>query len=75
MRRRRIAPLALLGIASTSMLFGTAGDVAAKVHALVIGINDYNGPPPKLKGAVNDANDVAKALRGDGVEDVTEVVD
>jgi uncharacterized caspase-like protein len=75
MHRSGIAPVALLGAATVLVFFGaTADNAAAKVHALVIGINDYDGPP-KLKGAVNDANDVAKALRAGGTEDVTELVD
>jgi hypothetical protein len=75
MHRFGIAPVAFLGAAAASLFFGAiADDAAAKVHALVIGINDYDGPP-KLKGAVNDANDVAKALRASGVEDLTELVD
>lgn len=45
----------------------------AAVHALVVGINDYAGPP-KLQGAVNDAHDVTQALTSGGV-DVTTLVD
>jgi len=33
------------------------------IYGLVIGINEYDSPFPSLEGAVNDADDVADALR------------
>jgi hypothetical protein len=50
----------------------------AAIHALVVGINDYEGPPngpPKLFGAVNDAEDVSAALRLGGAASVMTLVD
>lgn len=47
---------------------------AAAIHALVIGINDYKHPTEKmmpLHGAVDDANDVADAIRSLGAKNVT----
>jgi hypothetical protein len=66
----------LAGLAGAA-LFGivAVAPAAAAVHALVVGINDYAGGPPKLKGAVNDAEDVAAALRAKGVSDVTLLTD
>ena len=71
MPRRGLRRTALVGLAASSVLGIAADRAAADVHALVVGINDYTGGPPKLKGAVNDANDVAAALRASGVTDVT----
>ncbi|MEO0945226.1 MAG: caspase family protein [Pseudomonadota bacterium] len=45
-----------------ALLVSTAQPVSAKVYALVIGIDDYQHIE-KLDGAVNDALDVADALR------------
>ena len=68
--------MALVGLAASSILIIAVADrAAAEVHALVVGINDYTGGPPKLKGAVNDANDVASVLRANGVGDVTLLID
>ncbi|MCY4319252.1 MAG: caspase family protein [Alphaproteobacteria bacterium] len=43
---------------------------AQSVRALVIGIDDYR-ELPDLAGAVNDARDIARALSGVGVRDLT----
>ena len=51
----------------------TAG--AQAVRGLVIGIDDYAPGPGKLKGAVNDAEDIREALTGIGVEDLTVLLD
>ena len=51
---------------------------AQTVRGLVIGIDDYAPHPPgpgKLKGAVNDAEDIREALTGIGVEDLTVLLD
>lgn len=68
---RRLAAAALGGLALA------AAPVAAQAAtlALVVGINDYTNGPPKLKGAVNDANDVAQALKKSGAEIVTLLTD
>ena len=68
MRFRGFRRTALVGLAASSLLdIAVADRAAAEVHALVVGINDYTGGPPKLKGAVNDANDIAAVLRASGV--------
>ena len=69
---RRTAGLAGALLLSGSILVPVHAAQAA-VHALVIGINDYVGPP-KLRGAVNDAEDVSAVLRQNGV-DVTVLTD
>jgi hypothetical protein len=75
MLRRGLRRTALVGFAASSLFcISTADRAAAEVHALVVGINEYNGPP-KLKGAVNDANDIAAALRASGVVDITLLTD
>lgn len=72
---RRFARTTLIGLAAASMVgIAPADRAAAKVHALVVGIDDYERVP-KLKGAVNDANDIAAALRGQGIADVTVLLD
>lgn len=43
---------------------------ARAVFGLVIGIDDYAGTKQDLKGAVNDANDIARALRAIGARRV-----
>ncbi|MGH6925568.1 MAG: caspase family protein [Propylenella sp.] len=59
------------GRLAAALLFAGAAiapaQALAAVHALVVGINDYVGPP-KLMGAVNDAHDVSTALKLNGVE-------
>ncbi len=47
---------------------------AAQWQALVLGIDDYAGVPA-LKGAVNDAQDIAATLRKSGVQHVTLLTD
>jgi hypothetical protein len=39
----------------------------ATTRALLVGINDYSGTPPKLEGAVNDVEDVDKSLHHLGI--------
>jgi uncharacterized caspase-like protein len=43
---------------------------AAELYALVVGIDDYIGTANDLDGAVNDAKDVAQALKGLGAREV-----
>ncbi len=66
----RLATLALpvLALATGGMTAKTAA--AADTYGLVIGIDDYQHINPKLDGAVNDARDVADALRKAGARDV-----
>lgn len=52
----------------------SSGAQAAK-YGLVVGINDYSAPVPKLMGAVNDANDIAAALTRSGARKVIKLVD
>lgn len=66
--RRAIGAIAVAGVLSA------AGAVAAEVRGLVVGIDDY-AHLSKLEGAVNDARDVADALRGVGAGDVTVLLD
>ncbi len=47
---------------------------AAEWRALVIGIDDYQHISP-LKGAVNDARDIADTLKAAGVQDLTALFD
>ena len=76
MSRRGLRRTALVGIAASSLFFAAGFDrSAAAVHALVVGINDYTGGPQKLRGAVNDANDIAAALRASGITDITLITD
>jgi Caspase domain len=51
---------------------GTAG--AAALYGLVVGIDDYIGTENDLEGAVNDAGDIAQALKAAGAKDVVELV-
>ena len=61
----------LLALASAAGLFPTSAAAAAPaVRALVVGIDRY-GELPDLAGAVNDARDIARALAGAGVADLT----
>ena len=74
MARRRHTLLALSGLAFAACVATTGDRALAEVRALVVGINDYEGPP-RLRGAVNDAEDVGAALRAGGVADVTLLLD
>jgi len=64
----RCAALAVAAIAALS------APAYAEVHALVVGIDAYQGPG-RLRGAVNDANDIASALEASEVQDVTVLTD
>lgn len=48
---------------------------AADVYGLTIGVDDYLGTRNDLAGAVNDANDIAQALRGLGAKRVVQLLD
>ena len=76
MPRRGLRRTALVGLAVSGLFcVGIVDRAEAAVHALVVGINDYTGGPPKLKGAVNDAEDVAAVLRARNIADVTVLTD
>src|ERR1700755_3211972 len=71
-------------VLATSFALVSNGQAIAQVHklhppagearALVIGIDAYQFEPP-LKGAAADARDIESALRGNGVTDVSSLVD
>lgn len=62
----RFTSLAVLGVAYSV----AAGPLMAKTYALVIGIDEYQHITP-LDGAVNDALDIADAIRSSGDAEVT----
>lgn len=66
-RSRRVAARLLGAGAATALLCAGAPALAAgDLYGLVIGIDDYVGTANDLEGAVNDANDIARALRRAG---------
>jgi hypothetical protein len=63
------------GLIAATVLAGLAAPaIAGEIHALVIGIDRYQHGRP-LRGAVNDASDIADVLRRRGVRDVTLLLD
>lgn len=70
------AVLAGLLFSTASWAAGEAASTSkgAEWRALVIGVDAYV-TLPKLKGAVNDANDIASTLKRAGVSDVTVLLD
>jgi hypothetical protein len=63
---------------AASLLAGAvifAAPAAAATYGLTIGINDYIGLSNDLRGAVNDAEDIANALRGAGASEVMLLTD
>jgi hypothetical protein len=61
-RGRLFRALAGVGVLAL-VLAGAPSARGSELYGLVIGINDYPAPIPALDGAVNDADDVAEALR------------
>ena len=60
----RVAAALLSRILAASVLAAVPFHTgAADLYGLVIGINAYQAPYPSLEGAVNDAKDIAEALR------------
>ena len=59
----------LAAVLLAGFIFAAAVPAGAKTRALVVGINDYKSEKD-LKGAVNDARDIAGGLRFLGVTDV-----
>lgn len=72
-RGRRLSRVA--SAAALALLPALAGlEARAATHGLVVGVNDYHHLR-SLKGAVNDAEDIAIALREAGAENVTLLLD
>lgn len=71
--RGRLGLLAAVAL-SGAVLAGATVPAAAETHALVIGIDRY-AHGTSLKGAVNDARDLASALKEIGVKDLTVLLD
>ena len=70
-------PRAVRGVLVAGLLFGlmaAPGAGAQAVRGLVIGIDDY-AHIGKLRGAVNDARDVHRALAGVGADDLAMLLD
>ena len=59
----------LVVLASLLSLAPLTTPAASETHALVIGVDEYDSQPD-LKGAVNDAKDIANSLRQFGAESV-----
>ncbi|MDQ0392355.1 caspase family protein [Labrys monachus] len=68
---RAVLPMA--GLASAAL--APAPALAAESYALVVGIDAYTAPIPALHGAVNDAEDIAQALRMSGVRQLVLLTD
>jgi hypothetical protein len=64
--RRAVTHMVAVALAAGLGLTTTAVPASAAVRALLIGIDDYVGPP-QLRGAVNDVDDLARALRARGI--------
>ena len=64
--------LSLVGVLIASFLTGTVV-YAGETRALIIGIDEYESQPD-LKGAVNDAKDIARSVRQFGVSQVNLLV-
>ncbi len=69
---RRALPLALM---ATGLLCAATAPAAAAVYGLVVGIDDYIGTANDLNGAVNDARDIASALKKAGAARIVTLVD
>lgn len=63
-----------LGVLVLLLACGVASTARADVYALVVGIDRYTHLNP-LRGAVNDAQDIAGALRATGAEEVHLLID
>ena len=61
-------------LAAAGITLLAAAPASARTYGLVIGVDDYQHLP-SLNGAVNDARDIASALRASGVNDVTMLLD
>ncbi len=73
---RRLPKTFAGALLSASMLAGIACTAQAEVFGLVVGIDDYrNDEMPDLGGAVNDANDIYKALQSINVKHITRLLD
>ncbi|MFO1185784.1 MAG: caspase family protein [Bauldia sp.] len=63
-RSRRAATL--LGAALSAGLWAAPASAAGDLYGIVIGIDDYVGTANDLEGAVNDAKDIAQAMKRAG---------
>ncbi|MEP3275422.1 MAG: caspase family protein [Stappiaceae bacterium] len=75
----RVSCLIILTTLTTLTTLGVAtvnptSAAAAQWHALVLGVDKYTGVPA-LKGAVNDAVDIAATLKKSGVQNVAVLTD
>ena len=74
--RGRTLPTCLaLPLAAAAALVGASPASAEALYGLVVGIDDYAGTVNDLAGAVNDAEDIAAALRAAGADDVILLTD
>jgi len=64
----RALPRLALAVPALVFWLGCAGPAAAARYGLIVGVDDYDPPVNKLHGAVNDAQDIATALQGAGVD-------
>ena len=71
---RRTAAAGAIAAGACAVLGGSSAAAAPAVRGLVIGIDDY-AHLPVLHGAVNDAEDIRKALSETGVDDLTVLID
>lgn len=68
------ATLAFAAMALVASLFLASAAHASDLYGLVIGIDDYLLPINHLDGAVNDANDIAQALKHAGAKEVVRLL-
>jgi hypothetical protein len=76
MRERRVViwSRGIAAAAALCLILAVTSARAAGLYGLVIGVDDYAGTANDLDGAVNDANDVAQALRRLGAREVIRLV-
>lgn len=67
--------MAVALIAAIGSVSGTPRAQAAALYGLTVGVDDYIGVANDLEGAVHDAKDIAKALRGAGAVEVVTLLD
>jgi hypothetical protein len=65
----------LFGVLALALAVATGGAADAATYGLAIGVNDYIGRSNDLAGAVNDAEDIAGALRDAGAAGVILLLD
>jgi hypothetical protein len=65
----------ILAMFGAALLAAGSGPAASATYGLAVGINDYVGRSNDLAGAVNDAEDIAAALRAAGAAEVVLLLD